>query len=121
MGYRSDIVLRVDKAQYYAFILTNKIVDVEWLKSCVTNDGHEGGVVEICFEEVKWYSDYPEIWELEDWMSRMDAMVGEAVGGVVIEDELYGFIRLGEEFEDVERRGDPDKFGMWVNRMIERE
>ena len=34
-------------------------------------------------------------------------------------EDLYGFIRIGEETDDIEQRGAPYEFDLYVNRSIE--
>ena len=34
-------------------------------------------------------------------------------------DAEYGFIKLGEEMDDNEAKGDPGSFDLWINRSIE--
>ena len=59
---------------------------------------------------VKWYESYPCISAFESIMSLLDEMALEVE---------YGFIRLGEDFDDHEMRGDPGNFDMYINRSIE--
>lgn len=59
---------------------------------------------------VKWYESYPCISAFESIMSLLDEMAL---------DSEYGFIRLGEDFDDHEMRGDPSEFEMFINRSIE--
>ena len=33
--------------------------------------------------------------------------------------DSYGFIRIGEEYEDIEQKGDTCAFDLYVNRSIE--
>ena len=59
---------------------------------------------------VKWYESYSDVSAFESIMDLLDEM---ALDGE------YGFIRLGEDFDDHELRGDPGEFGMYINRSIE--
>ena len=34
-------------------------------------------------------------------------------------DDFYGFIRIGEETDDIEQRGVPYEYDMYINRSIE--
>ena len=58
------------------------------------------------FNGWKWYSGYADIDKIEAFMNRLDN-----------EDIEYEFMRIGESEEDVEHRGDYEKF--WLSRTIE--
>ena len=59
---------------------------------------------------LKWYESYSDVSAFESIMDLLDEM---ALDGD------YGFIRLGEDFDDHELRGDPGQFEMYINRSIE--
>ena len=59
---------------------------------------------------IKWYETYPCISALVGVMDLLDEMCL---------DGHYGLIRLGEEYDDYEMRGDPSEFDMYINRSIE--
>lgn len=61
------------------------------------------------WEGVKWYDDFPDVQIMENLMVVLD--------NSEMYDE-YGFIRIGEETEDIETKGSPYELGMYVNRSI---
>ena len=68
---------------------------------------------------IKWYDSYEEIQAIQDFIDWCEGDDIEVDGKIVQAAEYYRFVRIGEEMEDVEERGD----GMWgeicVNRSIE--
>lgn len=62
------------------------------------------------WEHVKWYEDYPDIQIMENLMETLDN------SGLYDE---FGMIRIGEEHEDIETKGSPYEFDMYVNRSID--
>ena len=69
----------------------------------------DGEIIEIIkyeFHHVKWYPNYVYVADIMGCLS-------------VIEDEnSYGFIRLGEDLEDMEIKGYPYRLGVFLNRSI---
>ena len=62
------------------------------------------------WDYVKWYEDYPDIQIMENLMVALDS--SELY-------EEYGMIRIGEEQDDIETKGTPYEFDMYVNRSID--
>ena len=122
MGYRSDVILAVDKKLMGKFM---------------AHVSQEGGAKNLCFaeadevvenyqesgnflfrwESIKWYEGYPEIDCLKEFMDECDGMEIESItvpspaGGpdhtrTVMGDEYYRFVRVGEDTDDIVQRGD---------------
>jgi hypothetical protein len=64
----------------------------------------------LYFESTKWYEGFPEIDMFNRLMEHLEAHGLE---------DLYGFVRIGEELDDVEMRGAPYEYDIYVNRSIE--
>lgn len=62
------------------------------------------------WEDIKYYDGYPDVDCLNNIMDFLDNV------GL---DSEYGMIRIGEELEDIESKGMPYEFDMYVNRSIE--
>lgn len=121
MGYRSDVILAVDKKLMGKFL---------------AHVSQEGGAKSLCFvdadevienyqesgnflfrwESIKWYEGYPQVDCINEFMDECDDLkvdeftVASPAGGedhkrTVLGDEYYRFIRVGEDTEDVVRRG----------------
>ena len=107
MGYRSDVVLKLDAPAYSALEAVAKVSDeVKSLLSDADTAHIVDDVYTYFWSSIKWYDMYKEIGHLDLLLSSLPP-------------ESYGFIRLGEEEDDIERRGSPCDFDMYVNRSIE--
>lgn len=100
MGYRSDGMLYLsDEALAIIPEEVKKDLAEDWTK----NDDNIWS-----FEGWKWYSSYPTIVACENFMDELDD-----------KDIAYEFIRVGEEYEDIERRQVGDDYVFCLNRTIE--
>lgn len=133
MGYRSDVILAVDKRLMGKFM---------------AHVSQEGGAKNLCFvnadevvenykesgnflfrwESIKWYEGYPEVDCLTEFMDDCDSLEVETTstpspaGGpdhtrTVMGDEYYSFVRVGEDAEDIDRRG--EGFEIYTQTTIE--
>ena len=107
MGYRSEVALALDVyASSTLEALANVSEEVRTLLSDAdtatkTEDGHR-----YLWSWVKWYDMYKEVQLIDELLCILPC-------------ESYGFIRLGEETDDIEHRGSPCEFDMYVSRSIE--
>ena len=115
MGYRSEV----------AFVCDPIVKDIvktvaEWDKELkqllsyaddMSSDPEYGRWL---FSDVKWYESYPDVQIVENIMTMLDSV---DINGFCY--DSYGFIRLGEEMDDNETRGDPSAFDLYVNRSID--
>jgi len=107
MGYRSDAVLKLKKElfeKFEKFMADAGESSEELLCAATRSDGDETTTLQ--WEGLKFYEDFPEISNLYKFLHEANP-------------ENFGFIRLGEEFEDCEERGSPWDFGMSVSRHID--
>tara|TARA_R100000900_G_scaffold107863_1_gene83588 strand:- start:131 stop:535 length:405 start_codon:yes stop_codon:yes gene_type:complete len=122
MGYRSDVILAVDKKLMGKFM---------------AHVSQEGGAKNLCFanadevienykesgnflfrwESIKWYEGYPEVDCLTEFMDECDDLVideftvpspagGEDHKRTCIGSEYYRFVRVGEDTDDIVQRGE---------------
>jgi len=119
MGYRSEIAIAIHKdviGEFLTFLKTTKVMHEIFGQYGFTLDKDFQGKGHWLFTEsqIKWYTmmedDYPEVDAFEKFFSLMD------------EDEKtedkYRFIRIGEELDDIERRGDWYDSDLNVQRKI---
>ena len=66
------------------------------------------------FESVKWYDSFPDVQIVENIMTMCDNVDTSGLSY-----ETYGFIRLGEDHDDSETRGDTCAFDLYINRSID--
>ena len=72
--------------------------------------GADGKLDRLYFEHVKWYENYEDV-----------GMFNKLISFLETHDmcDLYGFIRIGEEYDDIETRGTPYEFDMGICRSID--
>jgi len=117
MGYRSEvnIVTRKDNKELYELLKAeheNKLRTVSlWdIYEEGTIKMYNGDKVEVLYVQcdyVKWYDGYKPV---DDIMSAIARIENE---------ESYGFVRIGEEWDDVEAMGYPYDYGLTIHRHAE--
>tara|TARA_Y100000004_G_scaffold118485_1_gene133165 strand:+ start:1851 stop:2207 length:357 start_codon:yes stop_codon:yes gene_type:complete len=117
MGYRSDVGWACDPAVAEvidAVLELNPKESNPEIHSLIDEgrDRHRGfeRLDRLYFEHLKWYEGYHDVDMFNRLMEHLDA------NGL---DDFYGFIRIGEETDDIEQRGVPYEFDMYINRSIE--
>jgi len=100
MGYRSVLAIAIKKKAFEKHV-------GEAIKDFKTCDSikQTKDTVTFYWDGVKWYEDYEDV---------------KSVMGVLakLEEEDYGFLRVGEDDEDIERLGDPYDFELYLSRSI---
>ena len=117
MGYRSDVAIAIHKdlqGEFLTFLNTTELMahifgDMSdfHLDKDYQGDGHWLFTV----DSVKWYTDYKDIQMFEKFMDAMDEKSRH--------DAQYRLIRIGEELEDIEYRGDWCEADIYVKREIQ--
>ena len=102
MGYRSEVYLRVAEPLVEVVDAARKLDDNLDKMLSEAQDGK----TDFYWEHTKWYDSYPEVRAVE---SLLD----------MLQDDDYGFIRLGEEEGDIERKGYPSEYNMYVNSSVD--
>ena len=114
MGYRSEV-------GFACYPIIKKVINTvaEWDKEFKTlmedgedlsNDDHG----RWRFEDVKWYQSFPDVQVIENIMGMC-----ENTNQNYLCYGSYGFVRIGEEYEDIELKGDPSAFDLYVHRSID--
>jgi hypothetical protein len=116
MGYRSQVVLAISK--YLTPFFTLKVTQNKATESLVfadadTFDRDYGGDKSwlIAWDGIKWYESYEDIGTLEKFIEEAcsDEYEFEVDGKAEASSEHIRFVRVGEESDDIELRGD----GFW--------
>ena len=117
MGYRSQVVMAISKELVpFLLLATSKNKEAEELvfKDAYTFDRNYDNNKSwlLTWDGIKWYEGYADIDAIENFMT--DAESGDWVitdddGQDVHSEELFRFVRVGEEHGDVEVRGS----GFW--------
>ena len=115
MGYRSDVGFACDP-------IIKQVVETmsEWdseFKELLEYgedlaDGHDQG--RYRWESVKWYESFPDVQIIENIMVMCDNC---DIHGLAY--DSYGFIRIGEELDDLEMKGDTCAFDLYINRSLD--
>ena len=117
MGYRSDVGWACDPAvaEVIGAVLELNPKESDGDLHSLVDDGrdkHRGfeRLDRLFFEDVKWYEGYHDVDMFNRLMEVLDAY------GL---DDFYGMIRIGEDTDDIEQRGVPYEYDMYINRSIE--
>jgi hypothetical protein len=108
MGYRSDVALalsREDHAKLVKACVPPGDLDSLLFLTPNDEDDNEDAVV-LHWENVKWYDDNPLIGKIASFIGDLD-------------EETFGFVRIGEADDDTAILGNPWNFGISVCRRIE--
>jgi hypothetical protein len=135
MGYRSQVVIAIDKEVFISSTVLKKgIPDLLRDGADRTNyaeiKDEKVDVLYWAFEDIKWYENYTDIKQVYELLESLPETIVRgtyerisAVGGEIeefpLEVSTWGFIRVGEHDDDVETRGSPCDFELYVNTTID--
>ncbi len=117
MGYRSDVAIAIHKdlqGDFLTFLNTEKLMaEIFGDRSDfdLNKDYHDEGHWLFTVSSIKWYSSYKDIEMFEKFMDAMDEKHDHSA--------QYRFIRIGEESEDIEHRGEWYDSEIYVSREIQ--
>ena len=114
MGYRSEVVLAVNKEimpEFLAHLATNaEAKTLVFSDHCHLDQDYCGeGHLLVNWTSIKWYEGHPDVDVIEKFTCEMDQDIDRG--------ELFRFVRVGEDYEDIEQRG--YGFDIFVNRSID--
>jgi hypothetical protein len=120
MGYRSDVAIAIHKdlqGEFLTFLNTEKLMaqifgDISDFQLDKDYQG-EGHWLFTC-SDVKWYTTWDDYADIQMFQKFMDAMDENDE-----HQEKYRFLRIGEEIEDIEYRGDWWESEIHVKREIQ--
>ena len=116
MGYRSDVAIAIHKDQigeFLTFLNTTELMAEifgDMSDFHLDKDYQEEGHWLFTVSGIKWYSSYKDIQMFEKFFDAMDE--DEKT------DNKYRFVRIGEQNDDVEERGDWWNSELHVKREI---
>lgn len=95
MGYRSDVALKTTTEGYLVCSIFNDSIEdfEEKPLDGATIKRTASGFYKITFDSVKWYDSYPSVNNFNKMLLLLEN-----------QDIPYKFIRLGEEYNDIEMR-----------------
>ena len=112
MGYRSQVVMAISKELVpFLLLATSKCKETEELVfkyGNLSRDYENDKSWLLVWDSIKWYEGYADIDAIENFIT--DAESGDWVitnddGQDVHSEELFRFVRVGEEFGDIDVRG----------------
>ena len=114
MGYRSEVVLAVNKEimpEFLAHLATNdEAKRLVFSDHCHLDQDYCGeGHLLVNWTSIKWYEGYPDVDVIEKFTCEMDEDTENT--------EMFRFVRVGEDYGDIEQRG--YGFDIFVNRSID--
>lgn len=104
MGYRSDVYLRIAQPLVEVVDAARKLDDK--LDEMLKHGTCDGSKTDFHWEWTKWYNSYPEVQAVDSLLS-------------MLQDDDYGFIRLGEDDGDVDRQGSPGDYDMYIQASVD--
>ena len=110
MGYRSEVLIVTDLInQELVEILENENDYSEKLQFQITDvrTNKEIDCLMIKWDYAKWYDGYEDVDRIMNAINKIE------------DEDSFGFIRIGEEFVDVEVIGNPYDFNYVITRKIE--
>ena len=108
MGYSSEVTIAVMKKVFdeKGFHLKKDLKDCDNITLISDPDSEEEPFYIFSWNRVKWYDSYPDV-------SAMMEFLGS------IEEEDYGFVRVGEDTADIIEEGSPYAFEISVKVIVE--
>ena len=120
MGYRSEVVFAVDSelAPFFTAVLAQ---NPEAERLCRDADQYESGYAEegdffMYWNHIKWYESYPEIQVIEEFIQELEGEGEDDFPDVEDVHSRWRFVRIGEDYDDVEDKGG----GFWDTVNIQR-
>lgn len=103
MGYRSDVYLRVAEPLVEVVDAARKL---DKTLDKMLSDGSSEEKTDFHWSCVKWHDTYPEVTAVNDMLD-------------MLHDDDYGFVSLGEEEGDIERKGDPSAYDIYIQTSVD--
>ena len=110
MGYRSDVVIvtKIENKELVKLLQEDEeAVEEQYFFSMKDYNGKHMECFFTRYDYVKWYEAYPCVAKIESAMRKIE------------DDESFGFMRVGEDYNDVEVMGLPYDFNIQLSRTID--
>ena len=107
MGYRSDVVVKFSEE---AARVVKKYADTndkirELVNDAETRDESTHSISLLFWSWIKWYDSYPEVSAFEELLDALPK-------------HHYGFMRSGEDNDDIEEHGEPWEYDIFIRKEI---
>ena len=112
MGYRSDVYIGLRKEAYIKHVI---LLDSfpKLLRDLNNPAQMHNDIYYWSISHIKWYDSYKNVAEVTDFLNVLYEETSDT------DKELYGFIRIGEEDNDIESSGFPWELDMQLQRYVE--
>jgi hypothetical protein len=117
MGYLSDVTIVITKYARTLALVENNFPSLLAKTTPISED--DADVIAWSFEYVKWYEGNKEVDEVMDYLDSL--LHNGGLPELYDADAHYGFMRIGEEYEDIECKGEPYLYGITLHRSIRYE
>ncbi len=110
MGYRSDVVIvtKIENEELVKLLQEDEeAAEEQYFFSMKDYNGKHMECFFTRYDYVKWYEAYPCVAKIESAMRKIE------------DDESFGFMRVGEDYNDVEVMGCPYDFNIQLSRTID--
>ena len=110
MGYRSDVVIvtKIENKELVKLLQEDEeAAEEQYFFSMKDYNGKHMECFFTRYEYVKWYETYPQVDKIEAAMRKIEDV------------ESFGFMRVGEDYNDVEIIGLPYDFNIQLSRTID--
>ena len=110
MGYRSDIVIvtKIENKELVKLLQEDEEnTDEQYFFSMEDYNGKKMECFFTRYEYVKWYDSFPSVNKIRSAMDNIE------------DGDSFGFIRVGEDYDDVESLGMPYDFNIQLSRTID--
>ena len=104
MGYRSEVYLRVAEPLVEVVDAARKLDKT--LDKMLSHGAVDGNKTDFHWNYTKWYDTHPEVMAVNDMLD-------------MLHDDDYGFIQVGEEEGDIERKGDPACYDIYTRTSVD--
>jgi len=121
MGYRSEVVLHLHKElmPHFLSVLAKEPASrtLVFKENNSLHEDYDGeGSFLVFWSDIKWYRDtFPEIGAIQKFVEDCD---DDEIEGVDDPWSLFRFVRLGEDRDDVEEKGDLNSGNIFITRSL---
>ena len=106
MGYRSDLVIAINKECRMRHLIQPHIPKVLLEDEHIKRDEcKRTGALYFRINDWKFYDSYPEVQAIKQWFDTLA-------------NEEFGAMRMGEDDDDLERWGEPYDYDINLNRWL---
>lgn len=114
MGYISQVVIAIHKQ----VLVRNLLTGTQLPEMLQEFPAKVVGIAHYWFwDSIKWYTGYPSVDEVNQYLASLDDEPDiEQEHGLAF--NCYGFMRIGEDENDIESRGEPDVYDVHLCRSI---